>query len=67
MRFKIAEALARDVGRAVARLDPDDMRTLGLEISDFVEVVGKSGILCKVRYCRRTRKRVAKRRYSSTG
>jgi len=43
LRFKIAEALARDVGRAVARLDPDDMRTLGLEISDFVEVVGKSG------------------------
>ncbi len=48
LRFKVAEALARDVGRAVARLDPDDMRTLGLEIGDFVEVRGKSGTPCKV-------------------
>lgn len=34
--FKVAEALARNVGRAVARPDPDDMRALGLAIGDFV-------------------------------
>jgi len=48
LRFKVAETLTRDVGRAVARLDPDDMRTQGLEIGDFVEVAGKSRTLCKV-------------------
>jgi len=47
-RFKVAEALVRDVGRAVARPNPDDMRTLGLAIGDFVAVTGKSGTLCKV-------------------
>jgi len=36
--FKVAEALARNVGRAVARPDPDDMRALGLAIGDFVAV-----------------------------
>ena len=40
-RLKVAEALGKDVGRALARMDPADIKALGAEIGDFVEVVGK--------------------------
>jgi len=39
--YRIAEALPKDVGRGLARLDPKDMAELGVEIGDVVEVVGK--------------------------
>ncbi|MBI2570693.1 MAG: CDC48 family AAA ATPase [Candidatus Schekmanbacteria bacterium] len=37
----IAEALPRDVGRGIARLDPEHLRVLGVEIGGLVEVTGK--------------------------
>ena len=46
--LKVAEAMAKDTGRGIARLDPRDMRELGLEIGDVVEVLGKHGALCRV-------------------
>jgi hypothetical protein len=48
LRFKVTEALSKDVGRALARLDPADMLTLKLEIGDIVEIVGKRSTVCKV-------------------
>lgn len=39
--YRTAEALPKDVGRGLARLDPKDMIELGIEIGDVVEVVGK--------------------------
>lgn len=38
---KVAEALSRDVGRNIARLDPKIAQRLGLETGDAVEIVGK--------------------------
>jgi transitional endoplasmic reticulum ATPase len=47
-RPKVSEALGKDVGRALARMDPADMKALGLEIGDVVEVAGKLRTVCKV-------------------
>jgi len=38
---KVAEALSRDVGRNIARLDPKAAQKLGLETGDAIEIVGK--------------------------
>lgn len=48
LRLKVTEALVKDVGRALARMDPADMLILGLEIGDIVEVMGKRRTVCKV-------------------
>jgi transitional endoplasmic reticulum ATPase len=47
-RFKVAEALAKDVGRAIARLDPEDLESLGVSVGDVVEVQGKRATVCRV-------------------
>ena len=39
--FKVKEALPKDVGRAIVRIDPDDMRALELDVGDIVEIEGK--------------------------
>jgi transitional endoplasmic reticulum ATPase len=41
MKLKVAEALPKDLGRGLARLDPADMSRLGLDVGDIVELVGK--------------------------
>ncbi|MEI6358596.1 MAG: AAA family ATPase, partial [Verrucomicrobiota bacterium] len=46
-RLKVREALPKDVGRAYARMGPEDLRSLGLEIGDTVEVAGKRVAVCK--------------------
>lgn len=38
LRLRVAEAATKDVGRALARLDPEDMRKLHLETGDIVEI-----------------------------
>ncbi len=38
---KIAEALPKDVGRGLARLDPADMVSLGIEPGDVVRLIGE--------------------------
>jgi transitional endoplasmic reticulum ATPase len=48
LKLKVTEAQVRDVGRALARLDPADMATLGVQTGDLVEVVGKRATVCKV-------------------
>ncbi|MCL5996296.1 MAG: CDC48 family AAA ATPase [Chloroflexi bacterium] len=39
--FRVAEALPKDVGRALIRLDPHDLETLKVSIGDVVEIAGK--------------------------
>jgi len=39
--LRVAEALSKDVGRGVVRLDPQDLERLGVEIGDVVEIAGK--------------------------
>lgn len=48
LRLKVTEALGKDVGRALARMDPADIKALGVEIGDIVEIVGKRRTVCKV-------------------
>ena len=49
--FKVKEALPRDVGRAIVRLDPKDMATLVLDVGEIVEVEGKRKTPAKVMPC----------------
>jgi transitional endoplasmic reticulum ATPase len=46
-KFKVAEALPKDVGRAIARLDPRDIERLGVEVGDIIEVSGKRATVCR--------------------
>ncbi|MBN2140879.1 MAG: CDC48 family AAA ATPase [Desulfovibrionaceae bacterium] len=48
LKLKVTEALTKDVGRAYARMGPEDQERLGLTIGDSVEVVGKRRTVCKV-------------------
>ncbi len=38
---KVAEALPKDVGRGLARLDPADMASMGIEPGDIIRLVGE--------------------------
>jgi transitional endoplasmic reticulum ATPase len=47
LKLKVTEALSKDVGRALARMGPEDLGRLGVAIGDLVEVVGKRQTVCK--------------------
>ena len=49
--LKVKEALSKDVGRAIARIDPEDMKDLGLEVGDIIEIEGKRKTPAKVMPC----------------
>ncbi len=40
LSLRVAEAQARDGGRGIARLDPQDLQALGAQIGDIIEVAG---------------------------
>jgi len=42
--LKVAEAYYRDVGRGIARIDPEVMEKLGIQSGDVVEIVGKASV-----------------------
>jgi transitional endoplasmic reticulum ATPase len=46
-KLKVTEALSKDVGRALARMGPEDLEKLGVAIGDLVEVAGKRRAVCK--------------------
>ncbi|MEM1528595.1 MAG: CDC48 family AAA ATPase [Desulfurococcaceae archaeon] len=43
VKLRVAEAKSRDVGRKIARIDKEAMKRLGVEIGDFIEIVGPKG------------------------
>ncbi len=48
VQLKVAEAKQqRDVGRSIARMDSDTMKTLGVTVGDVVEIVGKKSTAAK--------------------
>jgi len=49
--LKVKEALAKDAGRAIVRIDPQDMKTLGVEVGDILEIEGKRKTPAKVMPC----------------
>ncbi len=53
LTLKVKEALTKDVGRAIVRIDPVDMKYLGIEVGEIVEVEGKKKTPAKVMPCYR--------------
>jgi len=49
--FKVKEALPKDVGRAIVRIDPEDMKLLELDVGDIVEIEGKRKTPVKLMPC----------------
>ena len=49
--LRVKEALVKDVGRALARIDPKDMKLLGLESGDIVVIEGKRPTPVKIMPC----------------
>ena len=49
--LRVKEALVKDVGRAVARIDPSDMKQFGWESGDVVLLEGKRGTPVKLMPC----------------
>lgn len=47
IELRVAEALKRDAGRNIVRLDPADLVRLGVGIGSFVRLSGKRATLCK--------------------
>ena len=47
LELRVGEALAKDMGRAYARMDPADLERLGIAIGDTVEVSGKRATTCR--------------------
>jgi transitional endoplasmic reticulum ATPase len=48
LTFRVSEAKAKDVGRGIARIDPQDLADLGAEIGDIIEIEGKRKTVAKV-------------------
>jgi len=40
----VAEAYYRDVGRGIARIDPEVMKRMGLKSGDIIEIIGKDSV-----------------------
>jgi transitional endoplasmic reticulum ATPase len=48
LTLRVSEALARDVGRGIARIDPKDMVIMGAEVGDIIQILGKRPAVAKV-------------------
>jgi transitional endoplasmic reticulum ATPase len=48
LTLRVAEAKPRDVGRGIARIDPQDMEKIGAEVGDIIQVEGKRKTAAKV-------------------
>jgi len=48
LTLRVAEAKARDVGRGIARIDPQDLERIGAEVGDTVEIEGRRKTVAKV-------------------
>jgi len=49
--LKVNEALSKDVGRAIARIYPEDMKSAGLDVGDIIQVEGKRKTPAKIMPC----------------
>jgi transitional endoplasmic reticulum ATPase len=45
--LRVAEALTRDVGRGLVRLDPEDMATMSVQTGETVQLTGKRSTVAK--------------------
>lgn len=51
LTLEVREALSKDVGRATGRIDPGDMKALGVDVGEIVEIEGKRKTPVKVMPC----------------
>ena len=49
--LKVKEALSKDAGRCLARMDPADMATLGVSENSIVEIEGKKITAARIKPC----------------
>jgi transitional endoplasmic reticulum ATPase len=47
LSLRVAEALPKDVGRGLVRLDPQDLEQLGVSIGDVIEIAGKRATIAR--------------------
>ena len=47
LTLRLAEAKAKDVGRGIVRIDPQDLGRIGIEIGDIIEIEGKRKTVAK--------------------
>lgn len=48
LELQVAEAISKDVGRAIARIDPADMERLTLGVGDIITIRGKRETVAKI-------------------
>jgi len=48
LTLRVSEALAKDVGRGIARIDPKDMAEVNAEVGDIIQILGKRPSVAKV-------------------
>ena len=48
LELKVTEALAEDVGKGLARLDPEDMKALNLVLGDVIEISGAKNTVARI-------------------
>jgi len=48
LTLRVSEALAKDVGRGIARIDPKDMAEMDAEVGDIIQILGKRSTVAKV-------------------
>ncbi len=48
IRLRVAESMAKDVGRGIARIDPVDMKAINASVGDIVEIAGKRKTVAKL-------------------
>jgi len=47
VKLRVSEALSKDVSRGYARMGPEDLALLQVDVGDIVEVAGKGRAVCK--------------------
>ncbi len=48
MTLRVAEAKPRDVGRGIARIDPQDFEKIGAKVGDIIQIEGKRKTVARV-------------------
>lgn len=48
LTLRVSEALAKDVGRGIARIDPKDIEKIDAQVGDIIEIEGKRKTVAKV-------------------
>ncbi|HEX9911750.1 MAG TPA: hypothetical protein VGB01_00725, partial [candidate division Zixibacteria bacterium] len=48
LSLKVREAFTKDVGRVIARIDPEDMKSIGAQVGDIIQISGERKTVAKV-------------------